>query len=254
MDADKYQSLVLIPLPDSDQSIELEFVAGGVFSMGDVEGDLWAKCRPLHQVQLSDYYIGKYPVTQVQWEAVNETHRSEFTDPLRPVEVVTWNDCDTFTKDLTQKTSVEFFLPTEAQWEFAAHGGNASNGFRFSGSDYLEDVGWFSENSDRETKPVGLKQPNELGLYDMSGNVWEWCSDWWGDYPAYAWEYLAIDPKGPPSGGYRVIRGGSYFSSASNCRSSHRALRPSQYRYNTRGLRVVASAKSVHKWLALKQP
>ncbi len=254
MDAEKDYSLAVIPLPESDESIEMVFVEGGLFRMGDEAGDLWDKCRPVRQVQLSDYYIGKYPMTQAQWETINKNHQSEFKDLLHPVEMVTWDDCESFTRELTEKTSIEFSLPTEAQWEFAARGGNTSKGFRFSGSDDLADVAWFAENSDEETKPVGLKQPNELGLYDMSGNVWEWCLDWWGSYPCPAWEYIAIEPKGPPSGGYRVVRGGSYFSNETNCRPSQRTLRPPKYCYNTRGLRVVASAQSVRKWMALEQP
>ena len=135
-----------------------------------------------------------------------------------PVEQVSWDDCQQFIKKLNALTGKNFRLPTEAEWEFAARGGNQSRHFQYSGSNNLDDVAWYYDNSNSKTHPVGTKQPNELGLYDMSGNVWEWCNDWCGDYSSYA----QTDPKGPSNGSYRVCRGGGWGSNAGDCRSSGR--------------------------------
>ena len=192
-------------------------VEGGTFTMGatpeqgsDVDDD----SKPAHQVTLSSYYIGKYEVTQEEWQAVMGNNPSYFKGKKRPVEQVSWNDCQKFIKKLNEITGKSFRLPTEAEWEFAARGGNHSRGYKYAGSSDLASAGWYDENSGNGTHAVGGKSPNELGLYDMSGNVWECCQDWDGDYSSRE----KNNPKGPASGSRRVIRGGSWDIFARDCR------------------------------------
>ncbi|MBK8194935.1 MAG: formylglycine-generating enzyme family protein [Lewinellaceae bacterium] len=181
------------PLPNLPLPFDMIPVEGGTFDMGDEHGDLPDYCRPVHQVKVSGFYIGKYPVTQAVWKAVmNGENPSRFQSDDRPVEQVSWEDVQGFIKrlnDLTRDTrpAGHFYrLPTEAEWEFAARGGKYfTEGYKYAGSDRLKDVGWFADNSGRETKPAGQKQPNQLGIYDMSGNVWEWCEDWFGGTDYY---------------------------------------------------------------------
>lgn len=180
--------------------------------------------QPVHQVTLSSYHIGKFEVTQALWQAVMGSTPSQFTgDSQRPVEWVSWNDCQAFITALNelcagQLNGKQFSLPTEAQWEYAARGGKHSQGYKYSGSNTLGDVAWYEDNSGSTTHAVGTKQANELGLYDMSGNVYEWCSDWYGSYSSSA----QTDPTGPASGSERVSRGGSWRYYARFCRVSYR--------------------------------
>ena len=208
-------------------------VKGGTFQMGSDDGYEWEK--PVHQVTLSDYYIGETEVTQELWNAVMGSNPSKFTGNMqRPVEMVSWNDCQTFISKLNQLTGETFRLPTEAQWEYAARGGNKSKGYTYSGSDAEDDVAWYWYNSDRMTHPVKTKAPNELGIYDMSGNVWEWCSDWYGDYSSAA----QTDPTGPATGSGRVGRGGSWRHDATGCRvTTHSSCTPASASSDT-GLRL----------------
>ena len=192
------------------------FQMGGTSEQGSEVGD-WEK--PVHRVTLSDYYICKYEVSQQEWEAVMGKNPSSFQGHDLPVEQVSWEDCQVFIRRLNALTGLNFKLPTEAQWEYAARGGSKSRGYRYSGSNTLSEVGWYYENSGRKTHPVGQKQANELGLYDMSGNVSEWCSDWRGDYS----DITQKDPLGPSSGSYRVCRGNCWLSAAEDCRVSFRA-------------------------------
>jgi formylglycine-generating enzyme required for sulfatase activity len=197
--------------------------------------------RDVYKVTISkDYYIGKYPVRQKQWEAVMGNNPSRFQSPNRPVENVTYYECETFIRNLNQLTGKNFRLPTEAEWEFAARGGNKSKEYVYSGWNDINEVAWYSGNSNRQTQPVGLKQANELGIYDMSGNVWEWCADWYASYP----RENVTDPKGPNSGNRKIKRGGSWASSESRCvvgRSgweTDKSERPT-YKGNYIGLRLV---------------
>ncbi|MBO4804237.1 MAG: leucine-rich repeat protein [Muribaculaceae bacterium] len=179
-------------------------VEGGTFTMGL---NTYADSRPLHEVTLSDYYIGQTEVTQALWEAVTGSNPSYFTsDPNLPAENMDWNDCQSFAYELSRLTGQNFRLPTEAEWEFAARGGNKSKGYTYAGSNDAGEVAWYGGNSSSKTHLVAQKAPNELGLYDMSGNVWEWCVDWWGSYSSAA----QVDPQGPGSGTYRSCRGGAY--------------------------------------------
>ena len=162
---------------------------------------------------------------------------SNFKGDNLPVECVSWNDCQTFINRLNSYTDRNFRLPTEAEWEFAARGGNYSRHYKYSGSNYISDVAWYDGNSGNRTHPVGTKQANELDLYDMSGNVWEWCSDWYGSYSSYSQN----DPTGPNSGSNRVGRGGSWYGSAWFCRWSNRGDITPGSRYDGLGLRLVLS-------------
>ena len=188
--------------------IEMVLVEGGTFTMGctsEQGNSCSANEKPAHKVTLSSYYISKYEITQAQWEAVMGTKLCYSEGDDLPVEMVSWDEAKEFCEKLSQKTSKNYALPTEAQWEFAARGGNKSQGYIFSGSNAIENVAWYEDNSDDQTHTVGTKDPNELGIYDMSGNVWEWCADWYGDYSSDA----VTNPTGPVSGNFRVLRGGS---------------------------------------------
>ena len=190
-------------------------VTGGTFTMGftgETPISEEESALPAHQVTLSSYSIGETEVTQALWVAVMGSNPSKYTgDTSRPVESVSWNDCQAFITQLNQMTGMTFRLPTEAEWEFAARGGNMSHGYMYSGSNTLNDVSWNSNNnSTNTTQPVGQKSPNELGLYDMSGSVWEWCNDYYGAYSAEA----QTNPTGPASGEERAFRGGAFFNAA----------------------------------------
>ena len=198
-------------------------VEGGTFQMGatseqgiDADDDE----KPVHSITLSDYYIGETEVTQELWEAVMGSNPSYFKGNMKPVEIVSWNDCQTFIKKLNQFTGKNFRLPTEAEWEYAARGGNKSKGYKYSGSNTINDVAWYEDNSGDKTHDVKTKQANELGIYDMSGNVWEWCQDWYGSN--YYSNSPSTNPTGPTSGSPRVLRGGSWYYDARCCRVSHR--------------------------------
>jgi len=213
-------------------------VEGGTSMMGATSeqgSDVTSYEKPVHQVTLSDYYIGETEVTQELWQAVMGSNPSYFTGSgLLPVEEVTWNDCQTFITKLNELTGMQFRLPTEAEWEFAARGGNSSQGYKYSGSNNIDDVAWYTSNSNSETHQVGTKAPNELGLYDMSGNVWEWCQDRNGYYSSGA----QTNPTGPTSGSDRVYRGGSWGSNAWGCRVSIRYDFTPDYRDDDLGLRL----------------
>ena len=220
-------------------SFKMVAVAGGEFRMGsdDGEGDE----MPVHDVTLSDYYIGETEVTQALWEAVMGSNPSYFKGSDNPVECVSYDECITFVKKLNEKLKAsgqlpagrEFRLSTEAEWEFAARGGNFSRGYQYSGSNTLSSVAWYGERTG-STHPVKQKQANELGLYDMSGNVWEWCYDRYGDYSSSS----QTNPKGPSTGSSRVLRGGSWSGNAQCCRVARRFNCSPDYRTYYYGLRL----------------
>lgn len=199
-------------------------VEGGAFMMGSENGS--ENEKPVHQVEVSDYYLGKYPVTQGQWKAVmgENNNPSRFKGDNLPVETVSWNDCQAFIQALNKKTGLDYCLPTEAQWEFAARGGIHSQAYLYAGSDDVSEVAWFKDNSREKTHSVGQKKPNELGLFDMSGNVWEWCSDLYGEeyYEELNQGGRATNPEGPQEGADRVFRGGGWGSNPRHCRVSYR--------------------------------
>jgi sulfatase modifying factor 1 len=216
-------------------------VKGGTFTMGATseQSNPSSDEKPVHTVTLSDFAIGETEVTQELWQAVMGTNPSYFIGNLqRPVEQVSWNDCQTFIEKLNELTGMQFSLPTEAQWEYAARGGASSQGYQYSGSNTLADVAWYTSNSSSTTHPVKSKQANELGLYDMSGNVVEWCQDWYGSYSSSS----QTDPTGFTSGSYRVLRGGGWIYSARNCRVANRDYDTPSNRYYYNGLRLALSS------------
>ncbi len=216
-------------------SFEMIAVKGGTFTMGGTSeqgSDAESNEKPTHSVTLSDYYIGKFEVTQKLWKAVMGSNPSYFKGDNLPVENVSWNDAQEFIRKLNQQTGQNFRLPTEAEWEYAARGGNKSRGYKYSGSNSIDDVAWYTSNSGSKTHQVGTKSPNELGIYNMSGNVWEWCLDWYGNYSSAS----QTDPMGPGSGSGRVFRGGSW---GTNCRVSDRNYSTPGRRGSGLGFRVV---------------
>lgn len=204
-------------------SFKMIAVEGGTFQMGATNEQQSNQDdeKPVHSVTLDSYYIGETEVTQELWRAVMGSNPSEFSgDDLRPVDNVSWDDCQIFIKELNKLTGKNFRLPTEAEWEFAARGGNSSSGYRYSGSSNIDDVAWYDDNGGSKTHPVKGKKPNELGIYDMNGNVWEWCSDWYSG--GYYSSSPQNNPKGPSSGSYRVLRGGGWNYTAEDCRVAYR--------------------------------
>ena len=221
-------------------SIEMVRVEAGTFTMGATREmkDPYDDEKPTHKVTLTnDYYIGKYEVTQALWQAVMGNNPSNFNGDNLPVEKVSWDDCQEFISKLNKMTGKKFRLPTEAEWEYAARGGKKSRGYQYSGSNNLSDVAWYTSNSGYKTHTVGSKQANELGIYDMTGNVLEWCQDWYGKYSSFS----QTNPTGATSGSNRVFRGGGWHGSAWNCRSSCRSSYSPGYRYINLGLRLILS-------------
>ena len=215
-------------------------VEGGTFKMGATSeqgSDADSSEEPVHQVTLSSYYIGQTEVTQALWKAVMGKNPSWYKGDDKPVENVSWDDCQKFFKKLNKLTGKRFRLPTEAEWEYACRGGKKSRGYKYSGSNTIGDVAWYKDNSSSETHPVGTKSPNELGIYDMSGNVLEWCQDWYGSYSSAA----QTNPTGASSGSGRVFRGGRWSGNAGHCRSSNRSSIAPDYRNDFHGLRLALS-------------
>jgi len=208
------------------------FVPGGTFQMGSYSGDDDEK--PVHTITVSSFYMDKTEVTQAEYRKVMGKNPSSFSgcDDC-PVETVSWHDANEYARKVGKR------LPTEAEWEYAARGGNKSKGYTYSGSNDLNAAGWYDNNSGSKTHPVAQKQPNELGLYDMSGNVWEWCSDWYSD--SYYHSSPKNDPQGPNSGSSRVLRGGSWSSFDGSCRVANRNGLNPDYGGNDIGFRLVLS-------------
>lgn len=224
---------------------DMVFVEGGTFMMGatgEQGDDAESMEKPAHQVTLSPYYISKYVVTQEVWEHVMGSNPSQWKDDKEwPVNNVNWEDCQEFIRKLNTLTGASFRLPTEAEWEYAVRGGNKSRGYKYAGSDNLDEVGWYKENNTASfLYKVGRKAPNELGLYDMSGLVFEWCNDWlMAHYP----EEPQTDPQGPSEGDYggqKVFRGGALTLDAPFCRVSYRGYGQPSTKHFTLGLRLAA--------------
>ena len=193
-------------------SFTMIYIEGGTFMMGD-DVDGYKDEEPVHSVTLSSFLIGETEVTQELWTAVmnNNPSYSSHIGSQKPVNKVSWNDCQEFIRRLNSLTGEQFRLPTEAEWEYAARGGNKSRHFTYSGSDNADDVAWYKGNSDEQLQEVKKKKPNELGIYDMSGNAMEWCQDWYGE--TYYSSSPSVDPKGPSYGDQRVYRDGAFFHS-----------------------------------------
>ena len=235
------ESIDIATLPASIQKLidDMVSVEGGRFTMGctpEQGGDCDDDEKPSHQVTLGDFSIGKYEVTQAQWEKVMGSNPSNFQNCDEcSVEGVSWDEVQEFLQKLNWMTGRGVRLPTEAEWEYAARGGNRSRGYKYPGGDAIGQVAWYSDNSGQETRQVGGKRPNELGLYDMGGNVWEWCQDWYGDYDSGS----RTDPEGPSTGTYRVFRGGSWYNEAQDCRVSYRYIAEPEDNYSNVGFRMV---------------
>ena len=223
-------------------SVKMIPVEGGTFQMGSDDSDANDDQKPVHQVTLSSFSIGETEVTQELWYAVmgakptssNSWSTTRGLGNNYPAYYVSWNDCQTFITKLNQMTGKKFRLPTEAEWEYAARGGNKSNGYKYSGSNTIEDVAWYNSNSNMYTHPVATKAPNELGIYDMSGNVYEWCQDWYGEYSSGS----QTNPTGPSSGSNRVERGGGWNIDARDCRVSLRDYVNPTKSYSNLGFRL----------------
>lgn len=241
------------PKGDYTNSIGQTFklIQAGTFIMGSPDDEGWSD-ETQHQVTLTQsYYMQTTEVTQAQWEKMMGTKPSDFSGcPDCPVEEVSWNDVQDFIEKLNQKEgTVKYRLPTEAEWEYASRAGSttafANGDITETGYGYdpnLDAMGWYTYNSDNKTHEVAQKQPNAWGLYDMHGNVWERVQDWYGSYPSGA----VTDPEGPSSGSDRVVRGGSWFSSAGYCRSAYRYVSSPVSDFNNLGFRLLSTGVQQH--------
>ncbi|MCR4620306.1 MAG: formylglycine-generating enzyme family protein [Paludibacteraceae bacterium] len=252
-------SLFVVVANTYGQAIEMTLVKGGIYNMGNERETLFEDELPVHQVSLRDFYIGVYEVSQAEWQAVMGENPSFFKGDNNPVDNVSWYDALRFCNKLSEKSGLEpcynfrrgntvefnasangYRLPTEAEWEYAARGGSLSKNYLYAGSEDVDMVGWHKGNSKGETHEGGLLQANELGLYDMSGNVWEWCWDW------YASEYEQgpqTNPTGPNYGVERCRRGGGWYSVAKSSRNTNRIGTPPTTKLNYVGVRVVRNAR-----------
>ena len=235
----------VLPIKVNGVTFNMIKVDGGTFTMGATSeqgSDAESNEKPAHSVTLSSYYIGETEVTQALWTAVMGSNPSRFKGDNKPVELVSWKDCQKFISRLNSLTGKTFSLPTEAQWEYSARGGSKSKGNKYSGSGDIGNVAWYTVNSydkgssspDYGTHDVRTKSANELGLYDMSGNVWEWCSDWYGSYSSDS----QTNPTGADSSSGRVYRGGSWYFNVWNCRVSYRYEDANGSRSSGIGLRL----------------
>ena len=218
------------------------FVQGGTFQMGSNNGG--SDEKPIHSVTLSDFYIGKYEVTQKEWRDIMGSNPSHFKGDNLPVEKVSWNDIQKFIKKLNTKTGLNYRLPTEAEWEYAARGGvktQNSASYKYSGSNNIDVVAWYWDNASKKTHSVGGKKANELGIHDMSGNVWEWCNDWYDS--SYYKNSPKNNPQGASSGSHRVGRGGGWSDNAGRCRVANRGSNHPGNGLNCLGFRLLRSSK-----------
>ncbi|MBS1750483.1 MAG: formylglycine-generating enzyme family protein [Bacteroidetes bacterium] len=231
-----------IVLPSVSQALldsiagNMVWVTGGSFIMGNNNSDIDE--RPAYEVVIDGFAMSRYPLTQRQWTAIMGYNPSDFPGCDQcPVDNVSWNDAQSFIETLNEITRKKYTLPTEAEWEYAAKGGKEGSwNLKYAGSDDIDSVGWYTGNSARMPHPVGLKKPNALGLYDMSGNVWEWCQDWYAKF--YYEQKISNNPTGPASGSGRIRRGGSWFTQASSCKTTTRNNVKQDYFDNIGGFRL----------------
>ena len=226
------------PLTLANLDQHMAEIEGGTFEMGGES--LLDDAKPIHTVKVSAFALCRFPVTQSLWQAVMGDNPSYFRGALRPVEQVSWEDCHRFIREINQRTTGGYRLPSEAEWEYAARGGRYPDGTEYASSDHLDEVAWYDDNSLRESQPVGRKRPNALGLYDMSGNVWEWCQDHYhNDYKGAPSDGTAWEDYG--DGAYRVLRGGSWYSAAVYSRVAYRAHIHPRYQSHDLGFRLARS-------------
>jgi formylglycine-generating enzyme required for sulfatase activity len=223
--------------------MEFVLIKGGCFQMGDIFDDGDRAERPVHEVCVEDFYMGRYEVTQGQWKTVRgKNPSSNKKSDIHPVEDISWNDTQDFIKELNQKTNRYFRLPTEAEWEYAARSGGQREKWAGTNSENeIDSYAWNNSNSSRETHPVGQKRPNAYGLYDMTGNVWEWVGDWYEKN--YYGESPRNNPNGPGRGSDRVYRGGSYKEKANDLRTTKREKKSNRRSDSTLGFRLVLSTR-----------
>ena len=229
-----------LPLVIQNLIEDMVYVEGGTFTMGDNSikyNNAFKTTDPEHQVTLSPFFICRYEVTQEVWDAVMGNNRSRVQNAKLPVSNVCWDESMTFILKLVVMTGINFRLPTEAEWEFAARGGNKSRQTIYSGSNNIDSVAWYQYNSSEKPHPVGQKSPNELGLYDMNGNVWEWCFDYYAAYDSAA----QTDPKGALNSSTMVARGGDCFMIPEDCRVSSRYGRNPVFCSPSSGFRLAAT-------------
>ncbi|MBP5285336.1 MAG: formylglycine-generating enzyme family protein [Kiritimatiellae bacterium] len=217
-------------------TMELVWCPPGKFAMGSPPDEIGRlDDEPLHQVTITrGFWLGKYEVTQRQWESVMRNNHSRFKGKDNPVENISWHDCETFVHRINAVLGGAARFPTEAEWEYACRAGSSTP---FSGGAEIDDMAWYDMNSDNRTHEVGRNRPNAWGLYDMHGNVLEWCKDWFAPLSGAA----AVDPEGPPSGSFKAIRGGCWFSYGSDCRCSYRLRREPSLRNCIFGFRLACS-------------
>ena len=225
---------------DLGDGVKMEFVLipDGSFMMGTDKVD---NAKPVHRVTITKpFYLGKFEVTQEQWEKVMGSNPSKFKGAKNPVEQVSWEDCQKFLEALKERVSGQTFrLPTEAEWEYACRARSKTDYSYGDSPDKLRDYAWFNDNSEKQTHPVGQKKPNPWGLYDIHGNVWEWCADWHGEYSGKS----ATDPTGSATGSARMLRGGSWSDRAATSRSANRYDYAPANRSSYHGFRVVVGAR-----------
>jgi sulfatase modifying factor 1 len=222
---------------------EMITVDGGTFCFGNIESEGENDEQPTHEVTLKTFKIAKTETTVAQYRAYCNAAGVKMPEPLgwdwtdnQPIVNVSWNDAVAYCDWLSDKTGNIYCLPTEAEWEYAARGGKLSKGYKYSGGQSMPSVGWFNENSNSQTQEVAQKHPNELGLYDMSGNVVEWCKDWYGAYTPNP----QTNPNGPSTGSFRMLRGGTWDDPAAYCRVAYRYYHSPGYRIYYIGFRVVS--------------
>ncbi len=221
-------------------TFKMVFVEGGSFTMGCTEEqaeECVAPEKPAHPVFVRSYAICKYPVTQRQWREVMGKNPCLIPNDDAPVTDVSWKDVQKFIAKLNNFLGTSYRLPTEAEWEYAARGGVMTESMKYSGGNDLYTLGWYKDNAEGEAHPCGTRKANELGLYDMSGNVWEWCSDWYGSYPTDT-EVEQINPEGAATGTEKVCRGGYFEGPASFCRVSCRSKAKPDYSSSIIGFRL----------------
>ncbi|MHB8882097.1 MAG: formylglycine-generating enzyme family protein [Thermodesulfovibrionales bacterium] len=229
---------------DPTTGMEFTFVKGGCFKMGDFPGDGEVNEKPVHEVCVSDFYIGKYEVTQSQWEKVMGKNPSTYNNcgPDCPVDFVSWNMAQEFVTKLIGKSGNRYRLPTEAEWEYAARNGGKEEVWAGTSKEVnLKDFAWYNESAKSVTHRVGLKKPNGLGLHDMSGNVLEWCLDWYNS--AYYGESPTDNPPGPTSGKTRILRGGGFGESVKEVRTTYRFNDEPDTQDHSYGVRLLLSTK-----------
>jgi len=224
---------------DPTTGMEFIFVQGGCYQMGDSFGDGYVEEKPLHEVCLDTFYIGKYEVTQGEYKIIIGSNPSQFKKGDNyPAEVISWTDAQVFIKKLNEQSSQNYRLPTEAEWEYAARSGGKKE--KYAGSNSPDTVAWYDDNSGGSTHTVGTKSPNGLGIYDMNGNVREWCQDWYN--MNYYKSSPRNNPQGHPSGDRRIFRGSGWRPTEKHVRSSFRDLKvPDDRRRNTIGFRIAFS-------------